>query len=219
MTGSPLPEKIKSVRRGPVILTGLGLVALALGIAGLWSANHVPPLVSLATSAPSSPASSASHDITASSPASAGPASRSAQASGVSAGAPVARISIPRLSIHNAPIYDRGIDSKGIMLIAPGYAVTHYAFSAGFGAGNAVIYGHDDINGNIFGHLYDLGAGDLIQIVVGGQTQTYRVSGHQIVSPSDVAVMNPSGDIRLTVITCWPFNVDTKRWIVTAFRA
>ena len=102
------------------------------------------------------------------------------------------------------------------MLIAPGYAVTHYSFSAPFGAGNAVIYGHDDIQGNIFGHLYDLAAGDLIEISVGTTTQTYRVSGHQIVAPTAVSVLAPSSDARLTIITCWPFNVDTKRWIVTA---
>ena len=211
--------KIKGVRRGPVILIGLGLIAIALGIAGFWSANSVPPLVSLATQAPASPSNSASHDIAASSPASVNPVSPSAQAAPASAGAPVARISIPRIGIRNAPIYDRGTDNKGNMLIAPGYAVTHYSFSAPFGGGNAVIYGHDDINGNIFGHLYDLSVGDMIQVVVGGQNQAYRVTGHQIVAPTDVAVMNPTGDVRLTVITCWPFNVDTKRWIVTAVRA
>ncbi|HEV2012748.1 MAG TPA: class D sortase [Candidatus Dormibacteraeota bacterium] len=131
----------------------------------------------------------------------------------------MATISIPRIGIHNAPIYDRGTSSKGEMLIAPGYAVTHYAFSAPFGGGNAVIYGHDDIQGNIFGHLYDLGPGDLIQVTMAGQTQNYRVSGHQIVAPTSVSVLAPTADVRLTIITCWPFNVDTKRWIVTAFKS
>jgi len=130
----------------------------------------------------------------------------------------VATLSIPRIGIQNAPIYDRGTTSKGVMLIAAGYAATHYEFSAPFGAGNAVIYGHDDIQGNIFGHLYDLAPGDLIQITSGGQTQTYQVSGHQIVPPTDVGILAPTGDVRLTVITCWPFDVDTKRWIVTAYR-
>ncbi len=129
-----------------------------------------------------------------------------------------ARISIPRIGIHNAPIYDRGMDAKGVMLIAPGYAVTHYAFSAPFGTGNTVLYGHDDIQGNIFGHLYDLKAGDTVQISVGTATLTYRVTGHQIVSPTTVSVLAPTPDARLTIITCWPFNVDTKRWIVTAVK-
>jgi len=128
-------------------------------------------------------------------------------------------MSIVRIGVHNAPIYDRGTDAKGNMLIAPGYAVTRYNFSAAFGAGNTVIYGHDDIQGNVFGHLYDLGPGDLIQVSVAGTAQVYRVAGHQIVAPTEISVLNPTPDVRLTIITCWPFNVDTKRWIVTAVKA
>ncbi|MDQ6884864.1 MAG: sortase [Candidatus Dormibacteraeota bacterium] len=130
-----------------------------------------------------------------------------------------ARLSIPRIGIRNAPVYDRGTTAKGVMLIAPGYAVTHYAGSAPFGAGNAVLYGHDDIEGNIFGRLYDLAPGDIVQLAVGSQTQVYRVTGHQIVAPTAMSVLAPTSDARLTIITCWPFNVDTKRWIVTAVRA
>jgi sortase A len=137
----------------------------------------------------------------------------------VAPAAVAARISIPRIGIRNAPIYDRGTDGKGVMLIAPGYSVTHYAFSAQFGTGNAVLYAHDDIQGSIFGHLYDLGPGDTVQITVGGETQVYRVTGHQIVPPTAVNVLAPTPDVRLTIITCWPFNVDTKRWIVTAVKA
>jgi len=131
----------------------------------------------------------------------------------------IGRISIPRIGVRNAPIYDRGTDAKGVMLIAPGYSVTRYAFSASFGSGNTVIYGHDDIQGNIFGHLYDLAPGDLVQVNVGGATQVYRVTGHQIVPPTAVSILAPTGDVRLTIMTCWPFNVDTKRWVVTAVPA
>ncbi|MEO6796185.1 MAG: class D sortase [Candidatus Dormibacter sp.] len=134
-------------------------------------------------------------------------------------GTVAARISIPRIKIANAPIYNRGTDARGVMLIAPGYAVTHYASSAPFGGGNSVLYGHDDIQGSIFSRLYDLTAGDLIQVTVGGQTQIYRVTGHQIVTPTAISVLAPTPDVRLTIITCWPFNVDSKRWIVTAVRA
>jgi len=116
-------------------------------------------------------------------------------------------------------IYDRGVDGKHLMLIAPGYSVTRYTFSAPFGTGNTFLYGHDDIEGNIFGHLYDLRPGDTVQIDVGGETQGYRVTGHQIVPPTAVGVMDPTPDVRLTIMTCWPFNVDTKRWIVTAVKA
>ena len=205
----------QGVRKGPFILIGAGALAFIVGALGLWSATYTPRLVTLATQASPALSSSPGREIAASQPV-ATPASPTPATGLVQSRTPVARISIVRIGIRNAPIYDRGTDSKGNMLIAPGYAVTHYSFSAAFGAGNAVIYGHDDINGNIFGHLYDLGAGDIIQVTVAGQTQSYRVTGHQIVPPNDVAVMNPTGDIRLTIITCWPFNVDTKRWIVTA---
>lgn len=204
------------MKRGPTALIAGGMLALILGLAALVWGNDTPPLVSLAREASPRPSSTAPEvgPSTAGTPASALPIASSSAPSIV-----VARISIPRIGIRNAPIYDRGTDRKGNMLIAPGYAVTHYSFSAPFGAGNAVIYGHDDINGNIFGRLYDLGSGDVIRITIGGTTQVYRVTGHQIVPPTDVAVMNPTADIRLTIITCWPFNVDTKRWIVTAVRS
>ena len=206
----------QGVRRRQFILIGAGVLAFILGGVALWSVAYTPRLVSLATQASRAP--SASVREVAASLAAGAPIPATATTQAGQSSTPVARISILRIGIRNAPIYDRGTDSKGNMLIAPGYAVTHYSFSAAFGNGNAVIYGHDDINGNIFGHLYDLGTGDVIQITVAGQTQTYKVTGHAIVPPSDVAVMNPTGDIRLTIITCWPFNVDTKRWIVTAVR-
>lgn len=213
------------MRRGRLILTSV-CVFLLLAIAATVvtrsparldaTSTKVLPTASVKPSptpspSPSAPATTQPTALPQPNAAAAAPASAPATAV-------TARISISRIGIRNAPIYDRGTDSKGVMLIAPGYAVTHYAFSAPFGTGNTVLYGHDDIQGSIFGHLYDLGPGDLIQISVGGDTQTYRVSSHQIVAPSSVGVLAPTDDVRLTLITCWPYNVDTKRWIVTAFK-
>jgi LPXTG-site transpeptidase (sortase) family protein len=215
------------MRRGPFLLIAVGALAAVAGVASLAFMDRPLAHVALpSVSATAIPARSDKHAVAVATPsATAAPAPATATASSNATGtaaaarpAAMATISIPRIGIHNAPIYDRGLDSRGEMLIAPGYAVTHYAFSAPFGGGNAVIYGHDDIQGNIFGHLYDLGPGDLIQIIVGGQAQSYRVTGHQIVAPTSVGILNPTGDVRLTIMTCWPFNVDTKRWIVTAVR-
>jgi LPXTG-site transpeptidase (sortase) family protein len=44
------------------------------------------------------------------------------------------------------------------------------------------------------------------------------VTSHEIVLPTAVSVLASTADARLTIITCWPFNVDTKRWIVTAVK-
>jgi sortase A len=211
------------MRRGPVVLLAAGLLVLLASIpaAGLaHSPAHQPAaprtVLAIATATPSpSPT-----------PAPTAPPAEAAQRNAAAVAAAVApptavmaRISIPRIGIRNAPVYDRGVDAKGLMLIAPGYAVTRYSYSAPFGTGNTFIYGHDDIQGNIFGHLYDLAVGDIVQITVGGETQVYRVTGHQIVPPTAVSVLDPTPDARLTIMTCWPFNVDSKRWIVTAVKA
>lgn len=128
----------------------------------------------------------------------------------------VATLTIPRLGITAASIYDRGVDAHGSMLIAKGYAITHYAFSAGIGGGNAVLYGHDDIEGSIFARLKDLQPGDEIDVNMAGRIQVYHVSARAIVPPTAVQILDPTPDIRLTLFTCWPNWVDTQRVVITA---
>lgn len=131
----------------------------------------------------------------------------------------IAVLTIPKLGIMGAPIYDRGVDPKGSMLIAHGYAVTHYAYSAAIGGGNAVLYGHDDIEGSIFARLKDLSPGDEIDVSIAGAVQVYRVSNRTIVPPTAVQILDPTPDVRLTVFTCWPNWVDTQRVVITAIPA
>jgi LPXTG-site transpeptidase (sortase) family protein len=132
----------------------------------------------------------------------------------------IAYISIPRLGITNAPIYDRGVDGSGNMLIAKGYAVTHFALSSPIGSGNAVLYGHDDIEGSIFGRLKDLQTGDEVDVQTAtGSPVAYHVSAKTIVAPTAVQILKPTSDVRLTLFTCWPNWVDTQRVVVTAVPA
>ncbi len=131
----------------------------------------------------------------------------------------IALLTIPQLGIRGAPVYDRGIDAKGSMLIANGYAVTHYADSAAIGGGNAVLYGHDDIQGSIFARLKDLRPGDEIDVTVAGLLHVYRVSARAIVPPTAVQILDPTPDVRLTLFTCWPNWVDTQRVVITALPA
>jgi sortase A len=209
-------------RRGRLIVSAIGLLLLLANIPAVGRSPDRVAAVSrnIVATASSTPSPSASPTALPTTQATQAP---QPNAAAVPAAAPpsaaVASISIPRIGIRNAPIYDRGTNAKGIMLIAPGYAVTHYASSAPFGSGNTFLYGHDDIQGNIFGHLYDLAPGDIVQVNVGGATQIYRVTGHQIVPPTAVGILAPTPDVRLTIMTCWPFNVDTKRWVVTAVPA
>jgi LPXTG-site transpeptidase (sortase) family protein len=129
----------------------------------------------------------------------------------------VAYLSIPKLGIKNAQIFDRGVDGSGNMLIAKGYAVTHYANSSPIGSGNAVLYGHDDIEGSIFGRLKDLTVGDELDVALtDGQSVVYHVTARTIVAATAVRILQPTNDVRLTVFTCWPNWVDTQRVVVTA---
>jgi len=129
----------------------------------------------------------------------------------------VAYLSIPKLGIKNAQVFDRGVDGSGNMLIAKGYAVTHYANSSPIGNGNAVLYGHDDIEGSIFGRLKDLAVGDELDVALtDGLSVVYHVTARTIVAPTAVQILQPTNDVRLTVFTCWPNWVDTQRVVVTA---
>ncbi len=129
----------------------------------------------------------------------------------------IATLSIPRLGIKDAAIFDRGIDQHGNMQIAQGYAVTHFAFSARLGAGNAVLYGHDDIEGSIFARLQELQPGDEVHVSTpNAVARIYRVTDRKVVSPTAVEILNPTWDIRLTIFTCWPTFVDNQRVVITA---
>jgi sortase A len=102
------------------------------------------------------------------------------------------------------------------MEIAPGFAITHYADSSiPGGAGNSVLYGHDDIDGSIFRYLHNLQPGDLIYFDGAGRS-TFRVTGKTVVTPDRVDILNDSSTARLTLFTCWPFLVDTHRLVVFA---
>jgi LPXTG-site transpeptidase (sortase) family protein len=118
----------------------------------------------------------------------------------------VAYLSIPKLGIKNAQIFDRGVDGSGNMLIAKGYAITHYANSSPIGSGNAVLYGHDDIEGSIFARLQELAVGDEMDVsTAGGESVVYHVTARTIVAPTAVEIL-----------TCWPTWVDNKRVVLTA---
>jgi sortase A len=89
--------------------------------------------------------------------------------------------------------------------------------------GNFAVAGHRVTSGNPFWSLPSLHAGDLVDIQTKLNDYTYRVTGRQLVLPSDTAVLDavpghpgerPSTRL-ITLITCDPAWTGTHRVIVT----
>ena len=83
-------------------------------------------------------------------------------------------------------------------------------------SGNSVIAAHRDTH---FRPLRDIQHGDLVRLKTRKGVLEYVVKDTMIVAPSDVWVMAPSDDRRLTLVTCYPFNYigsAPQRFIVQA---
>ncbi|MGH2522950.1 MAG: sortase [Anaerolineales bacterium] len=82
--------------------------------------------------------------------------------------------------------------------------------------GNVVLSAHNDIFGEIFRRLDELQAGDEVQLETASQVFTYVITGWELVEPTDVHVMAPTAHPSLTLISCYPYLVDTQRIVVFA---
>ncbi len=82
--------------------------------------------------------------------------------------------------------------------------------------GNLVVSAHNDIFGEIFRDLDQLKPGDEIQVYTAAEKFTYVITGSRIVEPTEVGIMDPSVGPTLTLISCYPYLVDTQRIVVFA---
>ncbi len=82
--------------------------------------------------------------------------------------------------------------------------------------GNMVLSAHNDIYGEIFRDLDQLQPGDTILIHTHNRVYTYVVTEIHVVEPTDVQWMAPTTEPTVTLISCYPYLVDTQRIIVRA---
>lgn len=95
--------------------------------------------------------------------------------------------------------------------------VGHHLNSANPGErGNMVLSAHNDIYGEIFRRLDDLELGDEVVVYAGEQPYRYMVTAKQIVEPTEVSVLAPTTKPVVTLISCYPYMVDTHRIVVVA---
>lgn len=120
------------------------------------------------------------------------------------------RIQIPALGI-DAPV----VQGDGWEQLMKG--VAQHIGSANPGEkGNMVLSGHNDVYGEVFRYLDRLKAGDQVIVFTFNRTYTYIVEGWTLVEPNQVEVMAPTPDETLTLISCYPYLIDTQRIIVKA---
>jgi sortase A len=83
---------------------------------------------------------------------------------------------------------------------------------------NVVLAAHNDIYGEVFRHLDQLEPGDQFEIRTRTRSYTYTVTGWEVVAPTDTHVMAPRGYAASTLISCYPYQVNSQRIVVFAER-
>lgn len=92
---------------------------------------------------------------------------------------------------------------------------------------NVVLSGHHNVEGKVFRYVIDLNPGDELMLYVDDIPYVYHVAEKYILKeagmPPEVRRTNaqwilPSGDERLTLVTCWPYEWpgNTHRVVVVA---
>lgn len=129
---------------------------------------------------------------------------------------PVARLQIPRL--HYDEIVLEGATPRTLA-----FGPARLLNGAGFGEpGNLVLAGHRT---SWFLPLKSIAQGDLIRLQWFDRRQhtlrqrSYTVSEVRIIDPSDTALLEPTSDDVLTLVTCYPFGsspTSPQRFIVRA---
>ena len=125
---------------------------------------------------------------------------------------PAGRLSIPGLDI-DVPLYE-GTSGQAL---DRGVGLIEGTSAPGTGANvNTGIAGHRD---GWFRRLGDIAAGDAIELRTTDGVFRYEVYATQVVPPDAVHVLEPGDEVRLTLVTCWPFyflGPAPKRFVVQA---
>lgn len=82
--------------------------------------------------------------------------------------------------------------------------------------GNMVLAAHNDIFGEIFRFLDQLSPGDEIIVYTNIRSYTYVITNTLIVEPTFVQVMDPTQNPTITLISCYPYLINTERIVIQA---
>lgn len=120
----------------------------------------------------------------------------------------VGTIQIPKLGLVS-DIY-QGVTLRNIDL-----GPSHWPGTALPGLpGNAVFAGHRVTHTHPFRDIDQLVPGDKVIFTVAGVVSTYVVTGHEVVDPSDMAIVNQTAAATATLFACHPPHYATYRYVV-----
>ncbi len=117
--------------------------------------------------------------------------------------------------------------AEGVQWDSPKNAAGFVINSAAPGnVGNTVIYGHNNIEGEVFKNLSDVEAGDEIKLTAEDGT-VYLYEVEEVVRFQEQGItadqrlehlsyFDPTQDQRLTLLTCWPYTGNSHRVAVVA---
>jgi sortase A len=121
-------------------------------------------------------------------------------------------IKIPKLGLEAAMVELASLDDTENLKRGPG----HLPMTAYPGApGNTVIAGHRTTYGAPFKFINELAFGDQIILETAEGTFTYQVYETRIVLPTDLTVLDQSGEPKVSLAACHPWYSAAQRIIVT----
>ncbi|MFN8016209.1 MAG: class E sortase [Acidimicrobiia bacterium] len=120
----------------------------------------------------------------------------------------IGTIEIPKISL-STDLYE------GVWLTVLNVGPGHWPGTAMPGQyGNAVIAGHRVTHSKPFRHIDDLIAGDEIIVTSSQGRFTYKVTGHQIVYPKDIWIVDQTPGYRITLFACHPPGSAAQRYVI-----
>jgi len=120
------------------------------------------------------------------------------------------RLQIPRLNV-DAPV----VQGDGWEQLKKGVG-QHIGSSNPGQNGNVVLSAHNDVYGELFRYLDQLRPGDEVIVYTQQRQYVYVVDRTSMVEPTAVEVMASTGNPTVTLISCYPYLVDSQRIVVFA---
>ncbi len=132
------------------------------------------------------------------------------------AGDTVAQLTIPKIAV-SLPVFDHTSDW---LLQFGACLLDGTSYPTGGKSTHAVISGHRGVpNAELFTRLPELKNGDKFFIKIGNKTLAYQVFRRDVIAPTDVSKLKiEPGEDLVTLMTCTPYMINSKRLLITGRR-